>query len=165
MLSVCSQELVFLTLETYIYVCHVFVSIQSVSFGWSILGFPGGSVVKNLPANAWDLGDMGLIPGLGRSAGEGNGNPLQDSYLENPMDREAWGLVHGVTKSWTQFSIHTCTFNPFTFKVIIYMYIPIFLITLDLFCGRFSCVLWQMENICIHIADSLCWTEEINTTL
>ena len=108
---------------------------------------------------------MGLIPGLGRSAGEGNGNPLQDSYLENPMDREAWGLVHGVTKSWTQFSIHTCTFNPFTFKVIIYMYIPIFLITLDLFCGRFSCVLWQMENICIHIADSLCWTEEINTTL
>ena len=47
-------------------------------------GFPGGSVVKNLPANA---GDMGLIPGLGRSPGGGNGNPLQYSCLDNPKDR------------------------------------------------------------------------------
>ena len=47
------------------------------------LGFPGGSVVKKLPTNA---GDTGLIPGLGRSPGEGNGNPLQHSCLENPMD-------------------------------------------------------------------------------
>ena len=47
-------------------------------------GFPGGSVVKNLPANARDAG---LIPGLERSLGEGNGNPLQHSCLENPMDR------------------------------------------------------------------------------
>ena len=60
------------------------------------MGFPGGSVVKNLPANA---GDMGLIPGSGRSPGEGNGNPLQYSCLENPMDRGAWwATVHGVTK-------------------------------------------------------------------
>ena len=50
-------------------------------------GFPGGSVVKNSPASAIDLG---LIPGLGRSPGEENGNPLQCSYLRNPMDREAW---------------------------------------------------------------------------
>ena len=49
--------------------------------------FPGGSVVKNLPANA---GDTGLIPGPGRSSGEGNGIPLQYSCLENPMDRGAW---------------------------------------------------------------------------
>ena len=49
-----------------------------------ILGFPGGSVIKNLPANA---GDVGLIPASGRSPGEGNGNPLQYSCLENPMDR------------------------------------------------------------------------------
>ena len=53
--------------------------------------------VKNLPANA---GDLGLIPGLGRSPGEGNGNPLQYSFLENPMDRGAWQVtVHGVTES------------------------------------------------------------------
>ena len=59
-------------------------------------GFPGGSVVKNLPANA---GDAGSIPGSGRSPGEGNGNPLQDSCLENPTDRGAWqAIVHGVPK-------------------------------------------------------------------
>ena len=52
--------------------------------------FPGGSVVKNLPANARD---MGLIPGLGRSPGEGNGYPPQYSCLENPMDRGAWQAI------------------------------------------------------------------------
>ena len=52
-------------------------------FSGPILGFPGGSVVKNPPANA---GDTGLIPGSGRSPGEGNGNPLQYFCLENPMD-------------------------------------------------------------------------------
>ena len=50
-------------------------------------GFPGGSVVKNLPANAGDAKDKGLIPGSGRFLGGGNGNPLQYSCLENPMDR------------------------------------------------------------------------------
>ena len=60
-------------------------------------GFPGGSVVKNLHVNA---GDMGLIPGLGRSTGGGNGNLLQHSRLENPMDRGAWwATVHVVAKS------------------------------------------------------------------
>ena len=48
-------------------------------------GFPGGTVVKNLPANAGDARDMGLIPGSGRSPGVGNGNPLQYSYLENSI--------------------------------------------------------------------------------
>ena len=52
-----------------------------------LMGFPGGSMVKNPPANA---GDMGAIPGSGRSPGVGNGNPLQDSCLENSMDRGAW---------------------------------------------------------------------------
>ena len=47
-------------------------------------------VVKNLPGNAGDIRDTGLIPGSGRSPGRGHGNPLQYSYLENPMDREAW---------------------------------------------------------------------------
>ena len=59
-------------------------------------------VVKNPPANAGDVRDAGLIPGLGISPGEGNGHPLQYSCLENPMDRGAWGAtVHGVTKSQT----------------------------------------------------------------
>jgi len=53
------------------------------------VGCPGGSVVKNLPTNARDTGDMGSSHGLGRSPGEGNGNPLQRSYLENPTDRGA----------------------------------------------------------------------------
>ena len=60
------------------------------------MGFPGDSVVKNPPANA---GDTGLISGLGRSPREGNGNPLQYSFLGNPMDRRAWqAIVHGITK-------------------------------------------------------------------
>jgi len=57
-------------------------------------------VVKNLPANTGDTGDLGLILGSGRSPGGGNGNPLQYSCLENPMDRGAWrAVVHGVTES------------------------------------------------------------------
>ena len=57
-------------------------------------------VVKNLPANAGDGRDMGLISGSGRSPGEGNGNPPQYSCLENPMDRGAWwAIVHRVAKS------------------------------------------------------------------
>ena len=64
--------------------------------------FPGGSIwKKNLPANAGNSGDAGSIPGWGRSPGEGNGNPLQYSCLENPKDRGAWQTtVHRVTKSW-----------------------------------------------------------------
>ena len=68
-------------------------------------GFPGSSMVKNPPANAGDAGDMGSIPGLGRSPGGGHGNPLQCSCLETPMDRGAWwATVHGVAKSWTRLS-------------------------------------------------------------
>ena len=63
------------------------------------LGFPGGSEVK---ASAWNAGDLGSIPGSGRSPGKGNGNPLQYSCLENPMEGGAWwATVHGVAKSWT----------------------------------------------------------------
>ena len=63
------------------------------------MGFPGGSVVKNMLANA---GDTSSIPGPRRSPGEGNGNPLEYSCLENPMDRGAWQItIHGVTKSRT----------------------------------------------------------------
>ena len=54
------------------------------------MGPPDGSVVKKLAVNAGDIGDMGSIPGSGRSSGEGNGNPLQYSWLENPMDGGVW---------------------------------------------------------------------------
>ena len=64
-----------------------------------LLGFPGGSEGK---ASACNAGQPGSIPELGRSPGEGNGNPLQNSCLEIPIDREAWqATVHGVTKSQT----------------------------------------------------------------
>jgi len=62
-------------------------------------GFPGDSVVKNLPASAGDTEDTGSIPGLERSPGEGNGNPLQYSCMENPWTEEPGGAtVQGVTK-------------------------------------------------------------------
>ena len=64
------------------------------------MSFPGGSVVKNLPAKAGDTGDVGLIPESGRSPGGGNGNPFQYSGLKNVMDRRAWqATVHRVTKN------------------------------------------------------------------
>ena len=72
-----------------------------------VLGFPGGSEVK---ASACSEGDLGWIPGSGRSPGEGNGNPLQYSCLENPTDGGAWwATVHGVTKSRTRLSNLTFT--------------------------------------------------------
>ena len=62
-------------------------------------------MVENSPANAGDARDMSSIPGLGSSSGEGNGNPLQSSCLENPMDRGAWQpTVHGVAKTQTRLS-------------------------------------------------------------
>ena len=67
------------------------------------MGSLGHSVVKNPPANAGDTGDVGLIPGLGRSPGVGNGNPLQYTCLENPMGRGAWWtIVWGAANSQTQ---------------------------------------------------------------
>ena len=67
-----------------------------------MIGFPGSSAVENLPANAGAAGDMGSIPGLGRSPRGVNDNPLQYSCLKNPMDRGTLqATVHGVTKSWT----------------------------------------------------------------
>ena len=71
------------------------------------MGFPGGSVVKTLSANAGDVGDVSLIPGLGKSPGEGNGNPLEYVCLENPIDRGDWrATVHEVAKSRTRLSMH-----------------------------------------------------------
>ena len=80
------------------------------------MGFPGGSEVK---ASASNAGDPGSIPGLGRSPREGNGNPLQYSSLENPMDLEVWSAtVHRVAKSQTQLS----DFTLFHFLLIVKAY-------------------------------------------
>ena len=77
---------------------------------------PGGSVVKNSPANA---GDARLIPGLGRSPGGGNGNPLQYSCLANPMDRGAWwAIVHRVAKSRLQRMQPHSAAGPCSFKTL-----------------------------------------------
>ena len=71
-----------------------------------VKGFPGGSDGKE---SACSAGNMGLIPGLGRSPGEGNGNPLQYSCLGNPMDGGAWqATVHGVAQSQTRLSSQSC---------------------------------------------------------
>ena len=76
----------------YLYIIYLFNT-----YLFLYIGVPGGSVGKNLPANA---GGQGAIPGLGRSPGGGNGDPLQDSCLENPMDRGAWcATVQGVTRA------------------------------------------------------------------
>ena len=75
--------------------CHLTLSSSATPFS-------GGSDGKVFACN---VGDLGLIPGLGRSPGEGNGNPLQNSCLENSVDWEAWwATVHGVAKSWTWLS-------------------------------------------------------------
>ena len=104
--------------EAYINACHV--SLIFVIWPYSINSylltptkfqrdFPGGAVVKNLPVSAGAMGAVGLIPGLGRSLVEGNGNPLQYPCLENSTDRGAWRSTFlGVTKSLTQLSDWAC---------------------------------------------------------
>ena len=80
------------------------IDLVSPGFQW---GFPGGSDGKE---SACNTGDPGSVPGLGRSLGAGNGNPLQYFCLENPMDRGDWrATVHGVAESWMWLSIHTHT--------------------------------------------------------
>ena len=84
---------------------NVAISYSFLPFMLCFQDFPGGSDGK---ASACNAGDLGSIPGSGRSSGEGNGNPLQYSCLENPMDRGAWqATLHGVEKSRTQLSNFT----------------------------------------------------------
>ena len=74
------------------------------------MGFPNDSVVKNLPANAGDTGDVSLILGWGRATGKGNDNTLQYSCLENPMDGRWWAPIHGVAElDTTEQLIHHLT--------------------------------------------------------
>ena len=82
---------------------HFFViQIMALMF----YGLPSGTRGKETPANAGDLRDVGSVPGLARSPGGRNGNPLQYSCWENPMDKGAWwATVHGVAKSWTRLKL------------------------------------------------------------
>ena len=78
------------------------LAVKTSSFYCRSHRFSGGSVVKSLPANTGTTTDVGLIPGLGRSSGGGNSNPLQHSCWDNPMDRRAWqGYSLWVSKSQT----------------------------------------------------------------
>ena len=129
------------------------------------MGFPGGSVVKNPPANA---GDVGSIPGLGRSHGEGNGHPLQHSCLGNPMDRGAWGVtVHGVTKEFQRLvdkTTYMCTsINRYTHTYHIYIninrhthtYIYIYNFPVD-HTLPVSFMLWQSSQHCYLLERGVC---------
>ena len=81
-----------------------------VTFFLLLLGFPGGMVVKSPPADAGGARDTGSIPGLEKSLGVGNSNPLQNSCLKNSMDRGNWqATVHGIAKSRTQLRVHRHT--------------------------------------------------------
>ena len=82
---------------------YIFQSSEiSTQQGWHN-GFPGGSGVKDLHANARGTGNAASVPGSGKSPGGGSGNPLQYSWLDNSMDRGAWqAAVHWVTQNWTQ---------------------------------------------------------------
>ena len=89
--------------------CLYFSGDNIKSKGVLLSGFPCGSACKE---SAHNVGDLGLIPGLGRSPGEGNGNPLQYSCFENSVQRgDLWAAVHGVAQSRTrlrQLSMHAC---------------------------------------------------------
>ena len=80
----------------------IVVSLVMSGVEWTSL------VAQMVKASGYNAGDLGSIPGSGRSLGEGNGNPLQYSCLEDPMDGGAWwAAVHGVAKSWTRLSDFT----------------------------------------------------------
>ena len=101
-----------LTTDTWVYFCTI-NSIPLICV--SILGFSNGSLVKESACNAGDTGNVGSIPGSGRSPEGGNGNPLQYSCQENPMDRGVWwATVHKVARRWRWLSdwrhIHMCLF-------------------------------------------------------
>ena len=107
------EDLFHLKFTSLCFYCIVFYFLIKEFRKITYLGFLDGAVVKNLPANAGDTRDMGLIPGLRRSPGTGNSNPLQYSYLENSMDRGSWwATVHTVTRSRTWLSAHIHTHTP-----------------------------------------------------
>ena len=102
-----SLYLVFLCIS--VCFCFIWLIFSLAYFAVCIIfDFPAVLVMKNLLASTGGMRVEGSIPGLGRSSGEGHGNPLQYSCLENPTDRGAWqATVHGITKSWTRLKQHS----------------------------------------------------------
>ena len=104
---------------------HISIQTNRLYFHLSHISSLMAQMVK---VSAYNAGDQGLIPGLGRSPGEGNGSPLQQSCLENPMDGEGWqSTMHGISKSQTQLS--DFAFTSHIYKICLGFYTYIFLIT------------------------------------
>ena len=123
-------------------------------------GFPGGACDKNPPINAGDLRDPCLIPGLGRSPGEGHGNTFQYPCLENPVDRGAWrAAVHRVTKSrtrlqwlcmnaWGVFSYYSIRyFSSLPFYFLLGLVLDYLLLDMCLRCNSFSLISFPIHLI------------------
>ena len=111
-------------------------------------GFPGGTMIKNLPANAGDTRDVGSIPGSGRFSGVGNGTPLQDSCLDNSMDRGVWwAIAYEVAKSWTRLWdwAHICARARTHTHTSIYLYVSLYMYSI------YICItllyIWNEHNI------------------
>ena len=106
------QEFCRISLNLIVYECDYLIFLTALNSETFFLywGFPSGIAVKNPSASEGYTRDLGSIPGLGRSPGKGNGNPLQYHCLKSPMDRGAWwATVHGVTKSRSQLSMRSHT--------------------------------------------------------
>ena len=124
------------------------------------MGFPGSAVVKNLPANAGDVRDLGSIPGSGRSPGGGNGNPLWCSCLDNSMNRGTWwGTVHGV--SWRPWGLKEWEMTNYTFPLIIHQSKKMIFMIFS-----FSCIFThpflqgQLGTVCFFTAKVLAKSKE-----
>ena len=135
------------------------VTLQSHRFSHFLgnRGFPGGSEVK---ASAYDVGDLGLIPGSGRSPGEGDGNPLQYFCLEDPMDGGAWwATVHGVSKSRTRLSDLTLLSLLIDVQEILFSNIFFLSLSLPLFHPHFFTFLtwtfWIREHTCEKLKNKI----------
>ena len=118
-------------------------------------------MVKNPPANAEDINDMGSVPGLGRSAGGGHGNSLQYFCLQNPIDRRAWkATVHRVTKSWTRLKrlstyAYTTTCSCAQLFYVLILQIFIYLLVMPyLSCGMRDVQLWNANSQLQHAGSS-----------
>ena len=128
-----------------------FLRTFQVGNGNRVKGFPGGSTVEDPPANA---GDKGLIPKLGWSPGEGNGNLLQYSCPENPMDRGACrSTVQGIPKSYTWLSNSTTA----TVGIQWYIIILIFNLLMKWHWTSFICLFVSSTYILLKIAQIFCW--------
>ena len=170
-LSFFLSTVILITMKWYLIVIFIFIFLRS--------GFPGGSVVKNPPANAGDAGVMGLIPGSGRCPRVGNSNLLQYSCLENSLDRGVWwATVNGVIHNWA--AEHTRSRNLSIFSCVYLLAIHIFSLEKHLFksfahiltglsgfccCKSSLCILdmnllsiiWFYKYFLLWISFSLCW--------